>query len=239
MESGELRLDLQPVIDSRTGEIASAEALLRLQHRQYGVVNPDEILAAVAGTAQQVELDRWVITEGVRALRRLREIAPGFRVDVNVTAALLNTSGVVEFIGKHTGGLPDGAFGIEVSEQDSFARLETSASKLSALRRRGIGVALDDFGTGASSLACVTLPFDTIKIDRSFVQRVEEDAASRGVCIAVAAIAEAVGALVIAEGVETEAHIGYLNDLGVQYHQGWFYAKAMRFEDLANRLASR
>ncbi len=239
LRSGEIRLDLQPVMDSRSGRMVSAEALLRLEHRVFGPVNPDELLGAVSGSVQQIELDRWVVAEGARAARRLQAISSGFRVDVNVTASLLSSSGLVEYVGKHSAGLPDGTFGVEISERDSFARLDAATSKLVALRQIGVGVSLDDFGTGASSLACVALPFDTIKIDRCFVQRVELDTASRGVCMAVAAIGGTVDARVIAEGVETEAQIRYLNELGVTHHQGWWYAKAMRIEDLAVRLSDQ
>jgi EAL domain-containing protein (putative c-di-GMP-specific phosphodiesterase class I) len=159
-------------------------------------------------------------------------------VFVDVTAALLECSSVVEFIGKHISGLPDGAFGIVVSGHDNVERLQEVAPKLRALQQRGVPVALDGFGTGASSLVCAGFPFDTIKLHRCFVRHAHDDPASRRVCLAVAAIGGAVDAAVVADGVETGTQSSCLAALGITAQQGRWCAEPMTVHEMEHRLRS-
>jgi EAL domain-containing protein (putative c-di-GMP-specific phosphodiesterase class I) len=137
-------------------------------------------------------------------------------------------------------GFPAERLVVEVTESSLFADLELARSIVTSLKNQGIRLALDDFGTGFSSLAHLrSLPFDIIKIDRSFVTNIHENKESMAIVRAVTTLASALSVPVCVEGIENEAAYEAVVMLGCQVGQGWYFGKAMPAEEAADLLASR
>ncbi|MDR7273894.1 putative bifunctional diguanylate cyclase/phosphodiesterase [Catenuloplanes atrovinosus] len=235
----ELRIHYQPVVDLGTGRLTGAEALLRWQHPQRGLLPPAMFLPAAEANGLLPEIDRWVLHQAARQGREWQGDA-GFSVSVNVTAGHVLSGRLVQDVREalHGSGLPAERLVLELTETSLLYDLAGAAVTLTELADMGVRVALDDFGTGYASLSYLqNLPIHAIKIDRSFVQRLGDDSTSSAVTQALVNLAETLGISQIAEGVETPDQLDRLRGLQCAFGQGFFFSNPLPPEELSKVLA--
>jgi diguanylate cyclase (GGDEF)-like protein/PAS domain S-box-containing protein len=243
LANGELRLAYQPILDLAQGRIVDAEALLRWRHPQSGDVPPADFVPVAEETGLIVPIGSWVIAEACRQAAGWRA-ASGSGADVGVSVNLsprqLAEPELVSHVERQLAatGLPPHALTLEVTESAVLDEGERPLEALRELKALGVRLALDDFGTGYSSLAHLTrLPLDVLKLDRAFIARLAPGARETEVTGAICEMANALMLEVVAEGVETEAHVAMLRELRCERVQGFFFARPMDAESLAQRLS--
>jgi diguanylate cyclase (GGDEF)-like protein len=242
LEEQQFVLHYQPQIDLSTGRIDAAEALLRWRDPSLGLVLPGRFLAVLESTGMIVPLGNWALLKAVEDLESWRQAGSGpMRVGVNVSAQQLKQREFLHgLLGLAERLAPLAGFGldIEITETTLLQDLEGTSEKLRELRKAGIRVALDDFGTGYSSLGLLSkLPVDVLKIDRSFVRGLPEDAASVTLVASIVELASAFDLITVAEGVETAEQVAALRALRCSHSQGFLHSAAVPTCDLAQMLA--
>jgi diguanylate cyclase (GGDEF)-like protein/PAS domain S-box-containing protein len=237
---GQLRLVYQPIVRLSDRRILGSEALLRWTHPERGDVSPAEFIPIAEQSGLIVPIGQWVMNTACEdALTLQRE--HGVYVSVNVSARQLIGGGFTEWVDGvlERTGLSPRALTIEVTESALLDNISPIRVAFDRLRCRGVRVAIDDFGTGYSSLARLQhLPVDVIKLDRAFVAGVDVRAEARGMAAAILQLSDAIGAAIVAEGVETEAEAATLLDLGYTAAQGYLFARPMSIGDLTAQLGA-
>jgi EAL domain-containing protein (putative c-di-GMP-specific phosphodiesterase class I) len=232
IEQGELALRFQPIVSLYDGRLQGLEALVRWNHPQRGLLGPQAFLPVAEATGAIVEVDRWVLWAAARQLKAW-EADPVLRqvpVSVNFSGRHVVHPRVVHDVQRALRELDvrPGRLIIEVTETSFVEDFQTAATVLAALRDHGVGICLDDFGTGYSSLGYLRqFGFDRLKIDRSFIQRIEESHADKAIVRAIVALAEALNLVLTAEGVETAGQRAVLQRLGCRDAQGFLFARPM------------
>jgi diguanylate cyclase (GGDEF)-like protein len=238
-ERGELRLFLQPVVDAEDGSVRGAEALVRWQHPQRGLLAPDAFIAVAEACGAIQSIGRWVLDAAcARRAALMRAGHTDVHVGVNVSALQLQdptfAAGVRAAMQRH--GVAPGTMVLELTETTLLADSEGVRRALTGLRDAGVQLAIDDFGTDFSSMAALRLVRpDWLKIDRSFVRNLPDKADECAFAEAIFGLARALGIRVVAEGVETEAQRAWLLARGGRSQQGYLYSRpvpAERFEAL-------
>lgn len=236
VERCELVLHYQPIIDPRSRRVAGMEALMRWQ-RDGRLVYPDGFIPLAEETGLIFQMGEWAIRAALEQLRAWRDAGLHVpRVAVNIHPGHLARAPLADAVEQAVvaTGLAAGALEIELTETGVMRDVDRSIGSLHALRELGVRLALDDFGTGNSSLAYLTqLPIDTLKIDRSFVQRLDHDEQSHAVVRSITALAQALGLSTVAEGVETPEQLASLCAFGCDVVQGYVYARPMPGTELA------
>jgi diguanylate cyclase (GGDEF)-like protein len=240
---GELRLHYQPLIDLGSDRIVGLEALVRWQHPTRGLVPPLSFIPLAEETGLITPLGRWVLETACRQARAWHDEMPEMQLvmSVNLSARQFTQPDLVEGIAAILAetGLPARLLELEITETVLMDQSEAGTRALQALRELGVKLVLDDFGTGYSSLAYLKhLPLDTIKIDRSFVNGLDDDDANLPIVEAVIALAHGLGIEVVAEGIETVAQLDRLRLLGCDRGQGYLYARPMPADELAPMLVA-
>ncbi len=234
-DRGELSVLLQPVVSLAEQRVTGVEALLRWQHPELGEVPPTEFVPIAERAGVIGELQRWALEHAATAVLSLPHGGTPLRLGVNISASHVAARTLVRDVAavlESTGLAPERLI-LEVTEATITSEGEHVAADMEALRLMGVHVALDDFGTGRSSLAHLTqLPIDVLKLDHSFVLRVDRDRRARALCESVVGIAAALGLDVVAEGVETPAQLGALRAAGCGFAQGFLLARPMRVQEL-------
>jgi c-di-GMP-specific phosphodiesterase len=242
--SGEIHAWFQPIINLDTGVITGFEALARWVHPVRGMIPPDHFLGAARDLGLMVDLGTIIMTASVRQLKKwlaAYELPQGFFISVNLSAPEIERLNLIEDVSRliRDNGLPNGALKLEVTESDVMHDPAAAARVLEALRDAGAAIALDDFGTGFSSLSYLAkLPFDTLKVDRSFVLTMRDEASSEKIVRAILTLGRDLGLDVIAEGVEDQGLADRLAALGCQMGQGYGFAKALKATDAEAFLAA-
>ena len=224
----------QPVVKARTEKLIGAEALLRWKNDVYGMVPPDQFLPLLESDPLFPELGEWIIRESILAAKKILRQDPGFIVNVNLSYTQLEKPDFVDMVLRILGelGYPPEHLCFEVTERCRLLDMELLKNVLSEIKSRGVLVALDDFGTGFSSVGILKeIPFDIIKIDRSFVQRIEANEIDRQLIRNIADLAFLFGAKVCVEGIETEGMRDILKQYHVESFQGYYYAKPLLIGD--------
>ena len=249
LERGEFELHYQPRVCLRTCRVTGVEALLRWRHPKLGQVSPAEFVPVLEDTGLIVPVGRWVLESACRQLGVWRGRGMnGLSVAVNVSARQLDAPGLVAGVRSALagGGLEDtaGALEIELTESAVMADVEASVAALRGLRDAGVRVAVDDFGTGHSSLSYLKrFPISILKIDRSFVRDLPDDADDRAIARAILSLGRSLELEVVAEGVETRAQLELLRGEGCGAAQGYLFSPpvpAAELPDVVRRLdASR
>jgi diguanylate cyclase (GGDEF)-like protein/PAS domain S-box-containing protein len=245
LAADELVVHFQPVMCLTDGRVASAEALVRWQHPQRGLLPPGAFIAAAEDSGLIVEIGAVVLRRACEAAARWARLgrpqAP-FQVAVNLSAAQLTAPGVVELVrdSLRAAGAEARHVMLEVTESAVMADVEATGRTLQRLRELGVSVAVDDFGTGYSSLTYLKrFPVTCLKIDRSFVSGLGEDAQDSAIVSSVLSLARAIGLECIAEGIETQEHLEVLQELGCQLGQGFLWSPAVSLEELERWMAER
>ena len=241
VERDELVLHFQPIVDLRTGEVRSAEALVRWQHPERGLVPPVAFVPAAEETGLVLPIGRWALERACLQARRWQdrfgERAPS--VSVNFSARQLHHPDVVCDVSRalRRAGLEPGRLVLEMTESVLIDDVDDGLAKLGSLKELGVLLAIDDFGTGYSSLAYLQrFPVDVLKIDRSFVDGIEGDGKRSALVRAVIDLAETFGLKTVAEGVETTAQWRRLRAMGCELGQGYRFARPLAAEDLEHLL---
>ena len=228
----------EPQVDLSTGEIVGFEVLARWNHPLSGIISPDVFIPIAEEIGVIGRLSEQVIGE---ALRQSASWDQSLKISVNISPTQFADGWLAQRIVRmlSESGFPAERLVVEVTESSLFADLELARSIVTSLKNQGVRLALDDFGTGFSSLAHLrSLPFDMIKIDRSFVTNIHENKESMAIVRAVTTLASALSVPVCVEGIENEAAYEAVVMLGAQVGQGWYFGKAMPSEQAAELLAS-
>lgn len=228
----------QPVIDLQDqNKLHGAEALLRWKSEKRGVISPDVFIGIAEKSNLILSLDRWILNNVCENISVLSNKNPASKLNMHVnlsTRQILQTDLVsnIENIVRKYDANPS-LLTLEVTESVLIDMNEDIVNNLRDLRNLGIKIALDDFGTGYSSLSYLQkVEFDSFKIDKTFIQNVTESKKNQSIVRAVLAMADGIGAEVIAEGVETKCQADWLRQEGCGYAQGFYYAKPLEFERL-------
>lgn len=234
IRADEFVVHLQPIVDLPSCEVTSYEALVRWQHPERGLVSPAMFIDAAEKSGVMAQIDRLVIR---RVLVMLAETPNPLPIAVNLSARTFADSTLIPWMttALEAYGVASDLLLIEVTETSLIDRVDLAAAQLSSLRKLGLQVHIDDFGTGYSSLSHLQLfDVDGVKIDRSFVASACDDEKSAAIVAAVMHIAHTLNLRVVAEGVETEAQLAHLIELGenvglIELHgQGYLFGKPVQ-----------
>ncbi len=224
----------QPVVDAQTEELIGAEALLRWKDDRYGMVPPDQFIPILESDPLFPELGEWIIWESVFAAKQILALNPNFVINVNLSYTQLEKPDFVDMVLRILSDLefPPEHLCLEVTERCRLLDMKLLKNVLSSLKSRGVLIALDDFGTGFSSVSILKeIPFNIIKIDRSFVKAIEENDIDRKIVRNIADLASIFDAKVCVEGIETEGMRDILMSYRVGSFQGYYYAKPLLIEE--------
>ncbi len=237
LQTGQFRLNFQPIFDLKADRIGGFEALLRWNHPTRGEVGPTEFIPVAEDTGLIVAIGEWVMHEACRQATAWPE---HIRVAVNVSPLQFRSSGFQAVIlqALARSGLPPNRLEVEITESVFLDGEAPVIALLHGLRAMGVRVALDDFGTGYSSLSYLrSFPFDKIKIDRSFVTHVAEDSSSAAIVRAIVDLAHALNMETTAEGVEDGDQLERLRGQGCSSIQGYFFSPPVEGSIVAALLA--
>ena len=227
----------EPQVDLTTGEVVGFEVLARWIHPVSGVIGPDVFIPVAEEIGLIGRLSEQVIGE---ALREASAWDPKIKVSVNISPSQLADGWLAQRIVRTLAetNFPAERLVVEVTESSLFADIDLARNIVTSLKNQGIRLALDDFGTGFSSLAHLrSLPFDTIKIDRSFVMNINAKRENTAIIRAVTTLAAALQVPVCVEGIENEEAYKSVVRLGCQIGQGWYFGKPMPAEQARDLLS--
>jgi diguanylate cyclase (GGDEF)-like protein/PAS domain S-box-containing protein len=240
LERGELLLHYQPTIDLRSGAICGAEALLRWNSPERGLVPPGNFIALLEETGLILDVGAWVLERALAQREQWRREGLAVpRIGVNVSAVQLSEAGFVDVVARLLAAAPEisGGLELEITESVMMSDPEAGVARLRALRGLGVTLAMDDFGTGYSSLSYLArLPLNSLKIDRSFVVGMIGHADTLNIVAAIIALAHSMNLKVVAEGVESPEQVEQLRELGCDEVQGFLFSKPVPAEQFAQLL---
>jgi diguanylate cyclase (GGDEF)-like protein/PAS domain S-box-containing protein len=245
LEQREFVLHYQPQVELKGGEILGFEALLRWEHPERGLMLPSEFVRVAEETGLIVPIGRWVLEEACRQTKEWQERHPAdpFVVAcINLSARQFQDPGLTRTIAQvlEETGLEPRSLGLEITESTAMGDALATAAALEELQDLGVRVVIDDFGTGYSSLSYLErFPVDYIKIDRSFVDRLDEDTGAAVLVSGVIRLAHALSLKVIAEGVESAEQLERLRGMGCDVAQGHFFSESLPSEAAGALLGTR
>lgn len=242
LSNNELELFYQPKIELATGKTVGAEALLRWNHAENGMIDPERFIPIAEETGLIVPIGEWVINTACAQLQAWRRQGLDLQsISVNVAVPQLQAPGFTQRVQRilRTHQIQPGMLELEVTESTLATDIETTADILCQLSSAGVHLAIDDFGTGYSSLSYLQrLPIDVMKIDRAFMPQ-KFDGKDHLICEAVLALAHTLGKTVVAEGIENAQQMLYLQSHGCQIGQGYFFGRAMSCRAFTARLLDK
>lgn len=228
-----LEVRYQPILEIASSRVAGYEALVRWEHPELGAVDPEAFIHLAEETSLIVPVGEYVFDAAFAALDALRGPLQPF-VAVNVSARQLTSPGLIERVvaRRQALALPPGCIKVEITESQALDPAQV-VQAIAHCHAHAIGVSLDDFGTRYAHLAHLhEFAFDSIKIDQAFVHAVNASEKARHIVRAIVVMAGAIGAQVVAEGVETPAQLEFLKQIGCQFAQGFLIGKALALETI-------
>ncbi len=235
LAQGQLELHYQPKVDTATGLVHGAEALIRWRHPLRGMVPPGDFIPLAEECGVIAAIGEWVIREACRQARAWQVAGlPALRVAVNVSATQFRSGNLAKVVScaLAEAGLEARYLEIELTETAVMTNPEESIEILEQLSRMGVLVAVDDFGTGYSSMSYLRrLPIDKLKIDRSFIDEILSRPDDASIVGAIISLAHSLRLKVVAEGVETHEQLGFLKELGCDQYQGFHFSAALAARD--------
>ncbi|MFE8991652.1 aminotransferase class I/II-fold pyridoxal phosphate-dependent enzyme [Streptomyces collinus] len=235
-------LRYQPVVDITGGEVVGFEALVRWPHEHQPPVAPEQFISLAEETGHIAPLGSWVLENAISDIIGLQRLpGPGRPpyVSVNVSARQFRDAGFIEQVGEalSTPGLEPGSLQLELTETVLLQRDDRLQTVLNTLKELGVHIAVDDFGTGFSSLRYLRdFPLDVLKIDKSFIDDIAQDAQQVALVEGIVRIADTLGLQVIAEGIEDTAQRDLLAGMGCRFGQGFLFARPLTVEQSAHVL---
>ncbi|MGR2739219.1 putative bifunctional diguanylate cyclase/phosphodiesterase [Billgrantia sp. Q4P2] len=230
LTSNQLHLHYQPRFTAADRKLAGFETLLRWEHPELGQIAPTQFIPLAENTELIVPIGEWVLEQAIRQLVEWKRIDPGLKISVNLTGQQLRQDAAVDgLISKlHASTLGPGDVALELTESALAESTEVIHARIRRLREAGFLLALDDFGAGHSSLSYLhSFPFDQIKIDRTFVERLGPERDSQILLKAVVTLSKALNAEVAAQGVQHEEQVEILTTLGCDHLQGRYLGEPM------------
>jgi predicted signal transduction protein with EAL and GGDEF domain len=236
-------LHFQPLLHVNSGRILSVEALVRWNHPTLGAIPPARFIPIAEETGLIQPLGDWVFWEACRQLKEFhRQGLIGLKVAINLSAQQLRHEGLPAVVRGALAcfDLRPSDLELEITESTAMQNPEITLRVLDQLSDMGITLAIDDFGTGYSSLAYLKhLPIQRLKLDRSFVRDIENDASDAAICSATVALGHNLGLELVAEGVETVAQRDFLADLGCDVLQGFLYSRPLPAAEVVDYLRAQ
>jgi diguanylate cyclase (GGDEF)-like protein len=237
IEQQELCVFFQPQIDIHSGQIVGAEALVRWLDPDRGCITPNEFIPLAEQTGLIIPIGEWVLRETCRLGRQwLDEGLPTLTLAVNVSPHQFRGGDINALVTQvlHDTGFPVGYLELEITESGLMDNQQCAMSILNNLHGQGIRLAIDDFGTGYSSLAYLKyFPLDVLKIDKTFIDDIPFSPGDMAITASIIAMAHHLGFKVLAEGVETQEQLAFLQAQGCDSYQGYWYSKPLPASDFA------
>lgn len=237
IEAGELTLYYQPKVSLKDRRVVGYEALVRWNHPELGILQPGEFIPIAEESDLIIHLGKWVLREACRQMAEWHKrfvFDPPLTISVNVSPRHLRDAGLVEEVASILSetGLRPNCLSLEITEGSILQNPETALATLSRLKLMHIGLEIDDFGTGYSSLGILQrLPFDTVKIDRSFIKELGVRGESLEIVKTIVGLARSLRMDVVAEGVETKDQLENVEDLSCELVQGFYFSKPVTGEE--------
>ncbi len=231
IERDEFAMHYQPIISLADGRVVGFEALLRWNHSELGLIAPNRFIHIAEGADLIQPITVWILHETTRQLAIWQKISPEYRnlmVSVNISGKHLSNENLIYDVESalESSGIEPSTLILEMTESTAMDNAEHTINILNRLKQLGVRLSIDDFGTGYSSLSYLhRLPFDSLKIDRSFVKNVGEHGENSGILQTIISLAKNLKMRVIAEGIETEPQLAVLQNLGCDYGQGYLLSK--------------
>jgi EAL domain-containing protein (putative c-di-GMP-specific phosphodiesterase class I)/FixJ family two-component response regulator len=236
LENGEFFVEYQPQVLARSGQVVSAEALVRWRSPEMGLVSPDEFIPLAEETELIIDLGEWVLqTVCQQATQWQQQNMPLLRLAVNLSSVQFKQADLPQQVARVLAetGLPPNVLDLELTESLLIQNVEMAVAKLHELRDLGIRISIDDFGTGYASLGYLQhFPFDILKLDQCFVRNVDTNPKNAAITIALIQMAHGLGLQVIAEGVETEGEREFLLHHHCDMMQGYLFGRSLLPADL-------
>jgi diguanylate cyclase (GGDEF)-like protein len=245
IDRGELSMHYQPLVSLKDGELMGFEALLRWNHHELGMISPAKFIPIAEDSGLIIPITIWILEQTCSQIQKWRRISPAYDklvVSVNISGKHLATDQLLEDVetALEATKLPPECLKLEITESTAMENAEHTISILKQLKKIGVKLSIDDFGTGYSSLSHLhSLPFDTLKIDRSFVNAVGPSGEKSEILQTIISLAKNLKMKVIAEGIETEAQLAVLQNLGCDYGQGYLLAKPKAVDESEKLLYQR
>ncbi len=241
LERQEFVLHYQPKIDLRDGRLVGAEALIRWQHPQIGMVHPIEFIPLAEETGLILPLGEWVLRQACRQLVRWQaEGLQDLRIAINMSSRQFRQEDLAERVAgilQESGANP-ACITLELTESMVMQDVSSTLVALRALKQLGLSISLDDFGTGYSSLSYLRrFPIDELKIDKSFINDIHENPDDAAIASAIVAMALSLGLQVVAEGVENQAQADLLRKMGCNQVQGYYFSRPLDVAAFSQRYA--
>ncbi|RLW68569.1 MAG: hypothetical protein B6D71_13410 [gamma proteobacterium symbiont of Stewartia floridana] len=233
--SKEMELYYQPQIDMRTGQLVSAEALLRWHQPELGMIPPDEFIPIAEETGMIIELGEWVLNEACRQNKAWQDSGhQSIRVAINLSSMQFIQRDLSHKVDNslRSSGLDPKYLEFEITESILMRNVNETIATLNEFKMMGINISVDDFGTGYSSLSYLKrFPLNSLKIDRSFIRDIPENADDVTITSAIIAMAHQLNLGVVAEGVESQRQLDFLHQQGCEMAQGYFFSKPLPAEE--------
>jgi EAL domain-containing protein (putative c-di-GMP-specific phosphodiesterase class I) len=233
IELNQFVLHYQPEVELATGRIVGLEALMRWQHPERGMVPPLDFIPQAEENGLILPLGDWGLEQACRQLQAWKQRWPrlaALRVCVNLSARQLSRAGLADHVRSLLleTGLSGCHLGLELTESSLMPNMAEAAGVLSSLHALGVSLHMDDFGTGYSSLSHLhTFDFDVLKIDRSFVQRLDTGDQPMQIVRTIVELARVLGMDLVAEGIETVEQLNLLQSMGCRYGQGYLFSRPL------------
>jgi len=237
--AGQLELHFQPKMCLKTKVVTHVEALVRWQHPNLGMVPPDDFIYIAEQTGQIKALTRWVFTTALAQFNTWKTLGVNLNIAVNISAENLKEADFHQFICQSliSANVPPEKVTLEVTESSVVEDPESAIKLLSAFKSHGMKISIDDYGTGYSSLAQLKqLPVHELKIDKSFVQRLEHDDDDQIIVRSTIELAHNMGLHVVAEGIEDEFSLNWLAEHDCELAQGYFISRPKPASELTSWL---
>ena len=236
IERDEFRVFYQPIVSLTTGRLAGFEALVRWQHPERGMVSPGDFIPIAEETGLILPMGQLILRNACRQLSEWQKKYPQYRrlsMSVNLSSRQFSQRGTIDLLQSvlEETGIHPGCLKLEITETAIMENTDTAMEILQQLKKMGVQLSVDDFGTGYSSLGYLyRFPMDVLKIDRSFISRVDTDGEKLELVRTIITLAWNLGMDVIAEGVETTKQLAQLKMLKCEYGQGYLFSKPMSVE---------
>jgi diguanylate cyclase (GGDEF)-like protein len=234
LAESQFHLEYQPVIDLRNGRIRAAEALLRWNHPEQGLISPARFIPLIEDSDLMEPVTRWVAHQAIHDLLELQALYPGFAISINISGAALHQASTRTFLTEliQARGVPPHCLSIELTETSMIRHLDDCRDTLTQWKDAGINIWIDDFGTGYSSLSYLhQLPIDGLKIDRSFIRELRPES-DHSLVESIVTLARSMKLKTVAEGIETDSQLACITALGSHYGQGFGLYRPMRYSSL-------
>ena len=242
LKRNEFQLHYQPVVLINKGTLVGFESLLRWQHPKYGFISPGQFIPIAEESGLIIPMTDWILRKSCQQLAEWQKISPEcrhLRVSVNISGKHLGVEDLPDTVqaALNEAQIHPSSLILEITESSAMKDVERTIKILEKLRKIGVSVSIDDFGTGYSSLSYLhRLPFDSLKIDRSFVINLEAHRENYEILQTIVLLAKNLKLRTVAEGIETEKQLYMMQDLGCDLGQGFLFSKPLPKEEIENML---